>query len=297
MMKRRFDCIPALAFLCLTVLVPSPLVAQPWLITQPKTEDVIVPADGESVPMLDFGGRPVVEVMINGKGPYQFIFDSGASVNVIDRSLTAELDVELLTSVSELRLGKVAVRDLPVAFHQVSQMFGKGAVPRGVLSASSFPGGLVSFDYSAKRIAFRKGALAEPDGKNIFKYDPSDLPALPVKVAGREITVHFDTGAPYALALPTRYMKELPLSAEPVEKGKAMTHFGTLPIFAAPLNGTISIGEFTIPTRDLLFTNVVPFTSVSPKGQVGNDALRELVVTLDSLNHRIRLEKAKTPKN
>jgi hypothetical protein len=299
--RTRFGCPAVFVLFCLTAAVPSPAVAQHQGITvmQPETGNVIVPGEGESVPMLDFGGRPVVDVMINGKGPFSFIFDTGASVNVIDSSLVDEIGKSTASSaedtkLDELRVGTVVIRDLRVSAHQISRMFGKSNAPRGVLSASSFPGNLVNFDYPARKITFSKGALKEPDGKTTFNYDPADLPSLPVKVAGREITVHFDTGAPYALALPTKYMKELSLAAAPIEKGKAMTHAGTLPVFGAPLNGDISIGEYTIPTRDLQFTDVVPFASVEPKGQVGNEAVRELVVTLDSLNHRIGLEKPKT---
>jgi hypothetical protein len=271
--------------------------AQQYPPVQPAPENVVVPAEGDSLPMLDFGGRPVVEVMINGKGPYRFIFDTGASFNVIDSSLAAEIG-KLTASptggsqIQEFRIGKVVVRDAQAVVNPISQMLGSGDVPRGVLSASSFPGAMVTFDYPAKRIGFHKGAVDESDGKTIFAYDPGDLPSLPVKVAGREITVNLDTGAPYALALPTKYMKELPLSGPPVQKGTAKTHVGLLPIFMAPLNGEISIGKFGLSTRDLRFTDVVPFPSAEPKGQVGNEALRELVVTLDSMNHRIRLEKA-----
>ena len=50
-----------------------------------------VPSHGASMPMLDIGGRPMVEVRINGRGPYPFIFDTGATTSVIDSGLCAEL--------------------------------------------------------------------------------------------------------------------------------------------------------------------------------------------------------------
>lgn len=34
-----------------------------------------VPPAGTTVPMLDVGGRPMVEVRVNGKGPYAMILD------------------------------------------------------------------------------------------------------------------------------------------------------------------------------------------------------------------------------
>ncbi len=241
--------------------------------------------------MLNFGGRPVVEVTINNKGPYRFIFDTGAAVSVIDTSVAAELSLEGAPKIQELRIGNVVIRDLAVFVNPISQMLGGGDVPRGVLNASSFPGNLVTIDYPAKRIAFRKGALADPDHKQIFNYDPADLPSVPVKVAGREITVHLDTGAPYTLALPTKYMKEIPLSHPAEQKGSAKTHAGLMPVFVATLEGDISIGDFKLPQRELHFTDVVPFGSSEPKGQFGAEGLQSFVLILDSLNHRLRLER------
>ncbi|HEU0209526.1 MAG TPA: aspartyl protease family protein [Candidatus Udaeobacter sp.] len=255
-----------------------------------STEDVSVPAAGESVPMLDFGGRPVVEVMINNKGPYRFILDTGASVTAIDTSVAADLSLDDAPKVQELRIGNVVVHNLAAFVNPISQMLGSGDVPRGVLSASAFPGSLVSFDYSRKQITFRKGTLPEPNDKQTFNYDPADLPSVPVTVAGREITVHLDTGAPYTLALPTKYMKEIPLSHPAEQKGHAKTHVGLLPIYVATLDGDISIGDFKLPTHELRFTDVVPFGSAEPKGQFGAEGLQNFVLTLDSLNHRVRFE-------
>src|SRR4051812_25161617 len=259
---------------------------------QPSPDDVIVPANGDWAPMLDFGGRPVVPVMINGKGPYKFIFDTGASVNVVDTSVAAELSLDSNAKIQEVRLGNVRIRNVQAFVNPISQMLGSGDVPRGVLSASSFPGNLVIFDFPAKRVVFRNGTLPSPDNKTVFNYDPADLPSIPVNVAGREVTVHLDTGAPYALALPTKYMKELPLSGPAVQKGSAKTHAGSLPIYLAPLDGTISIGSFKLSTRELRFTDVVPFGGSEPRGQLGTEALRDFILALDSLNHRLELKRS-----
>jgi len=267
----------------------------PHPVLQPNPDNVTVPSDGDSVPMLDYGGRPLIEVMVNGKGPYRFILDTGASVNVIDTSVAEELDLGDHPAIQEFKIGNVSVRNVPAFVNPISQMFGANDAPRGVISASSFPGALVNFDYPTKRIRFLKAAIGHSNGKNVFDYDPDDLPSLPVNVAGHSITVHWDTGAPYALALPTKYTKDVPLTTEPVEKGKAKTHAGTLPIFMASLKGEVRIGEFVLPIHDLHFTDVVPFDSAEPRGQVGNEAFREFVVVLDSLHHRVAVQKPKKP--
>ena len=45
----------------------------------PLPVSIQVPDGGLTMAMQDFGGRPVVPVMIDGKGPFPFILDTGAS--------------------------------------------------------------------------------------------------------------------------------------------------------------------------------------------------------------------------
>ena len=41
----------------------------------------------EGYPMDDLAGKPVVEVLINGTGPYRFVYDTGAPTSGIDFTL------------------------------------------------------------------------------------------------------------------------------------------------------------------------------------------------------------------
>ena len=254
---------------------------------------VAVPAQGATIPMLDFGGRPVVEVTINGKGPFRLIVDTGAAATVLDSALAAELSLrDTDVQLDELRIGPIALEGLRAFVAPLSGLLRGEAAPRGVLSASVFPRHLLTFDFQRRRFLVRAGALPEAQGRTVFSYAGADLPSIPVRVAGREITVHLDTGAPYGLALPTRYMKELPLSGEPVQRGTARTHAGSSAIYTATLSGDIAVGEFALATRELRFTDVVPDPHAVPKGQLGSGALRDFVVTLDASNERVRMERA-----
>ena len=67
-----------------TAQMPGPL-----NIAAPKR--VEIPATGVSLAMQDFGGRPVVEVFVNDKGPFRFILDTGANISVASIELDKEL--------------------------------------------------------------------------------------------------------------------------------------------------------------------------------------------------------------
>lgn len=255
---------------------------------------VSVPPQGATVPMLDFGGRPVVEVTINGKGPYRLILDTGAAATVLDTSLAQEVGLAGTSAeIDELRIGPITLARLDVYVAPISRIMRGDDVPRGVLSASIFPGHLVTFDYPARKLSVQRGALPQAESRTVFSYKGDDLPAVSVKVAGKEISVHLDTGAPYALALPTRYMKELPLAGEPVQKGTARTHAGAVPIFEATVVGDVTLGDFKLDSRTLRFTDVVPDPHATPRGQVGAEALRDFILTLDATNQRLQLERTR----
>jgi hypothetical protein len=277
--------------LALAAIVIVPCQAISGANAEPKIE---VAAEGASVPMLNIGGRPVVEVKINGKGPFPFILDTGATDTMIDSDLSHELSLDDAGRVKELTIGAIKVTDLAVNQSPVTAMFGKiENPPRGVISAQAFPGYLLTFDYPGKKITLRKGALPEANGRTIFVYGADEsLPILPVNVAGHEVKVHLDTGAPFALALPTKYKDQLPLTAPAVEKGVARAHAGAFPIFKATVDGAIAVGEFNLSSRDITFTDVVPEVDATPQGQLGYGVLRDFVITLDSANRRIQFARS-----
>jgi predicted aspartyl protease len=57
----------------------------------PVPASIQVPGDGITVPMQDMEGRPVIDVKINGKGPYRFVLDTGATTTVVSGELSREL--------------------------------------------------------------------------------------------------------------------------------------------------------------------------------------------------------------
>ena len=261
------------------------------VLAQSEALKLELPPEGASMPMLDIGGRPVVEVKISGKGPFPFILDTGATQTIIDPDLSEELASSGdHNPVKELAFGPVKATGVEALVLPVTAMFGKiDKPPRGALSAQSFPGYLLRFDYPGKKIILRKGALPDTDGRTIFAYGTDDpLPVVPLKVGGEEVKVYLDTGAPFALALPTKYKDQLRLAVPAVEKGKAISHSGEFPIFKGTVEGDIEIGEFKLPSRDVAFTDVSLHPGAPPQGQLGYAALRDFVVTLDSANRRVQ---------
>lgn len=265
----------------------------------PPPEKISVPEAGTIVAMLDIGGRPIVEVRINGKGPYAFILDTGASATVVSPDLIEELALPGAPGlalhgpvrIEEMRVGEALLGGVTAGrISLIGNLVGDHP-PRGVLSASAFPGCLVTLDYPAKKVVIRKGALPDPDDPRVFAYAAEDiLPKVPVRVAGHEFRVHVDSGSPGGLTLPVRYEQELPLADTPREIGRGRTHVGAFPIFAATVKGAVVLGEYSLDLKEIHFSDLRP-SDEAPSGHVGFGILGGFVVTLDSKNHRVKFER------
>jgi hypothetical protein len=252
--------------------------------------------------MLWFMNKPVVDVQINGKGPYRFYLDTGAQGSVLDQGLADELK---LAAVGETRVGSPGGKGLPAKQVRLDRVEVGGAVlhgvpavsfdrtflargkdsPRGVLSAATFPGFLVTLDYPQSRLVILPGQLPAPDGARVFGYDAKrPLPEIRLSVSGREVNVHLDSGSPGGITLPLELAKHLPLASKPVEVGRGKRVDQDVIIWGAKLNGQVKLGKYVLDNPDLRFQDIR-----NAPGHVGYEFLRRFAVTLDALHHRIQL--------
>jgi hypothetical protein len=297
-----------LAVLAVLFTWPFSQQAQMLDLRVPPPGSIRVPSDGVIVPMLDIGGRPGVELKINGKGPFVFVLDTGAAMTVVSEDLCRELhlsapkkvEVHMVgggegelpppVAIHEISFGDAVLKDMIAAMMPMPPLGPSEQAPRGVLSAASIPGYLLTYDYPSKRIIIKKGSLVEADSKSIFQYGADRLlPTVPVRVAGHDTEVDVDTGSPDGLTLPSRFLAELPLATQPSEVGKVRTpRGGEFTVSIARVAGTIEIGKYKLDTDEVHFSDIHP-GPLPPSGNIGYEVLRHFVVTLDSKNRRIQL--------
>jgi hypothetical protein len=286
------------------MVVPSQLGAQHASHADPPAAQKIeLPPGGTTIPMGDLGGRPIVNVSINGKGPYRFILDTGASMTDIDEGLKDELGLPSapsnahtpdgasapLVRIDNLRVGDASLTGVVAGVGPLSRMFRSDA-PRGVLSASNVPGYLVILDYPGKQVSIQKGELPPADSRAIFQYTAEQiLPNVPVRIGTVEVRAHPDTGSPGGLTLGTKYMRELPLASEPVEVGRARTPGGEFPVHSAKVESNVELGQYKLDVTEIRFSDINPIPG-EPTGNIGYQILRRFIITLDSKNRRIRFD-------
>ena len=290
----------AMAAVIPTFIIPAPIVQGP-----PRTDvTTTLPAEAVEVPMRMVNRRPMVDVRINGGGPYTFLLDTGGSgLARADTSLVDKLKLEVvgearggagtggqvvsmpIVRYSTLEIGAAMFRNVDAPSRDYNE--GRDTRIDGVLGIGLFSTCLVTLDFARGVLRIERGALPEPDGKEIFTFtNPRGIAELPIRVAGVEIAAHIDTGAMADITLPLSFAEKLPLASAPVVVGKAFTVSGPMEISEAALKGNVDIGRYQIAEPTLQFTPAMRLANL------GIGVLSEFALTIDQQNHRIRFARA-----
>lgn len=266
-------------------------------IRRPGPPEKTVFTDPVRLPFTFDGHLPVVEVKINGEGPFRFALDTGLAGQItIGRDLATKLKLE---KVGEARTSDPSgqnpqTRDVVrmdslelggARFEGVSGTVRPGNLPErssaGILGYALFHELLLTLDYPKKELRLDRGALPEPNGKDVLALVPRMIPAIELTIGGRTIVADIDAGSPAMLTLPLGVAKELPLKGEPRVVGKGSTISGPFEVFGAELKGDVTIGPRTL--HDPMIDMVERF----PRANLGHRFLRDFAVTFDAKNGRV----------
>jgi len=150
-------------------------------------------------------------IKVNGKGPYDFAIDTGATQTVVSEKLAKEAGLQLVTStivygiggagkvetnlykMKELVAGDVTVKNAPVGTFNdplISQ------VADGILGTSVFSDFVVTVDYPAGQLILNRKRPNPPAGAEVLPvWFFSNLLLLPLDVNGKRGNFIVDTGA------------------------------------------------------------------------------------------------------
>lgn len=265
---------------------------------------VSLSSDKAEIPMALKDDCIVVQVTIDGKGPYPFVVDTGAESTVLSSSLAEELGLHKLmdanvagpggvampgqvVQIGKLQLGGATITGLTVVAFDMSRVFVHSDPPRGILSGKLFSGYLLTLDYVAGRMSIEKGALPAADGAEILDYDPAS-PVVSVKadVAGKSMALDIDTGSSHGIMMPEVYAQNLPLSAPTGAHEHLRNVNGETDVVVKKLKGSVKIGRYSFEDPDIAFGPDLKLANI------GYGFLRSFALTIDSRNHRIRLHAA-----
>ncbi len=269
-----------------------------------KPKNVAISGTETAIAMDFVGRKPVVDVKINGKGPFKFFLDTGAGATVLDQKLADELqlptdgntkigdpsDPQGITAVrnkiGSLEIGGAVFSDVIGISWDRSTIYKEGS-PRGVLGMPLFVDLLLTVDYPKGRIVIGKGSLPPANGRNVIQYQHSEMGlfGIPLKVGQEDMVATLDTGSPGGLSFPSQYMEKLSLEAKPIEVGKARTVGGEAIIYGAKLKDNVKLGDYLFEKPDITFFGRLVHLNI------GYGFVSQFALTVDQKNERIRFDR------
>jgi len=255
-----------------------------------------------------YGGRPTMEITINGKGPYTFILDTGASGSVIDSNLLEELNIEkgrpirvgspgspqaregYMVAIESASISDFSLPDIRTVALDFKEVFPKFIDDNisGVLSYRAFSEYLITFDFSQGKLFLEEKSL-NPTEENVLPISNTRIIAFDVLLNDENVEGHIDTGAPGFITAPYSWKDRLKFVDEPVKVDKARLAGGEVDVYEATLNGTVSIGPFTFenPKISLIDTEINAIN-------LGVGFLKDYVFSIDLRNNLIRINPTKS---
>lgn len=242
---------------------------------------------GRQVPFVLEGGRPVVEVTLDGHGPYRFILDTGAGTSLLDAGVAAELGLSVVgtddvgapgmptsatdvVAVERMTLGDVVLPERTLSAIEL------GGLAAGILAPRSLPGGHVALDFPGRRVLLDREPLVADGAGTLAFESPDGLVELPLTVGDVVLSAHLDTGSPGGLMMPKRLADGLPWQDEPREIGYARLLGGEAAVYAARLSGVASAGALRLVDPEVHIMDL-PL----PAANLGSGLLAGYVVDLD----------------
>lgn len=264
-----------------------------------------LPPGGTRVPLTLDDHQPAVEVMLNGRGPYRVLVDTGASPAL---AVTPQLAKELglgrqlghvrlhaangkwvrapRTALRTVRLGDAVFHDVPAVILDVGEDNFAGVIGMGLFNRC-----VVTFDFPARQLSLRPGGLdpGQPDTFSTpFVYGIPLVPvSMPLRDGDGRRTLHvlLDTGSNGGVVLPSTLRDELPTIPGVGGHAIADTLGGERRIDLVKIRGTVMLGRYG---------TVDPVIGLAPgRGAIGTPSLRDFRVSIDQRSKRVRLELAR----
>jgi hypothetical protein len=258
-------------------------------------------------PMQFRGLMPVIEVKLNGQGPFAFAIDTGGGMQAdIDTSIATQLR---LVTTGQVRSGDPSgLNDRVLNTTHIDSIAFAGAEFRnvtavvrpqritadypnvdGILGFALFTDYLLTLDYPAMQVRLARGNLPAANGADILSFELEHrVPVIEVAIGKWRVKAHVDSGNFVAgFILPEDLVEQLPLLSEPVTVGRARSVSNQIEIKQAQLRDTIHIGHFDYPQATIAF----PALSDT---NVGFKILRDYALTFDQKNKRMRMVRGAT---
>jgi hypothetical protein len=256
------------------------------------------PQQQPTVPFELYKGHIFVSAFVNGKGPYLFGFDTGASgMGRVDSTLTTQLSLPKageeansdgirtvttdVVQVDVVRLGDVEKSDLKLLSRDYNHGRTDHAIA-GIIGRDFFADRLVTIDYAHKRISFAKGSLNACD-RRVVAYSGSFV--IPVCFASGCYPGKVDTGSSRSIVIPKNLVAKISATA-PKPIGEAARTNSVATLYEMTLQEPVRVGGITAAGQTVLYAEPSDTTI-----NVGSDFLKDYVLTIDQQHKLLKIDR------
>lgn len=235
--------------------------------------------------------KPYVEVMVNGRGPYRFLIDTGTGTQaLLSPELVHELGIPTvgharLTDptgqgdqrsdvvwVESLKIGGVEFEEVQAVEHR---LFREEQNCQGVLGFALFEDYLLTLDYPGRKMMLTSGTLPRNAAGSVLPFQMKDgVPIAKLQIEGLSVDAQIDSGGS-GLSLPDAVAEQIKFQTTPVEYGTAESLATRFSLRAARLEPDVRFGPYA-------FRNAfVEINSAFPLVNIGSTPLKNFVITFD----------------
>ena len=274
-------------------------------VRMPKTDvhDFSIEGGAETtIPFQLVDNHIYLDVMLDGKGPFHFILDTGGA-NVVDSAVAREIgsaekgsaqgsgvgaatEAFAFAKVSSLRVGNAVLRDQIFATLPVRAGFGVGssAPVDGIIGAEVFARFVTVIDYAAKTVTLKLPGAATNGTAVPFVFDGTQ-PQIPCQIDNVAAQCTIDTGSRTSLELYSPFLAENPavVPAQLTEPG--LDGFGVGGGAAGRLGrlSSLGIGAFRLENLVAGFSSSTAGAFATPgiAANIGGGVFSRFTVTFD----------------
>lgn len=243
--------------------------------------------------------RPIVMVMVNERGPFRFLVDTGLTADAyLTPKLAKKLNLPLTgethvtdSSGQETSAAVVSIQSLRVAgvefasVRAITHPFGgEGISFDGVLGFPLFHDYLLTLDFPKRELRLASGALLSDGGQHVLPFiTPRGLPTILLRINSSTIGAVIDSGA-LALSLPKEFAARLSYFSAPDVFAVEQTISRRFKVDGATLASYVHFGTYTL---------LQPFIAIDPGNPLanfGSTAMQDFALTFDQMNNLVRFE-------
>jgi predicted aspartyl protease len=236
-------------------------------------------------------GVPFVKVMINGKGPFTFVIDTGTSSDaIVTPALAGELGLPVVERRHLTDLGGQNVQSVDVvAIHKLSVAGAEFQSVRadvhsalatigpydGILGFRLFRDKLMTLDFPQRRLVLSEGDSLESSDPNVLPVQMSrTVPTVMLEIGDERVEAQIDSGG-RGLCIPESVAQSLKFEGSLDVIARGHTQVSSFPILGGTMNGEV---EFAGYTFNKPFIEIVPNF---PVADVGAATLQDFAVSFD----------------